>query len=640
MEIRKLLKIVTWIPVLAAPFLFAGIALAHALPLKSEPENGATLLQAPERVTVWFSQELDTRFSLLQVFDAGGRQVDLGDGGVDLYDPDHASLMVSLPETLPDGRYLVRWSVVSFEDNDTTEGEFSFSVGRPNQVPTAATTPTGGDWPLAWLATVLVVLLLIGLGLALRWRVKANLVLMIGLAGLVLWAQPKISPAVSAAPLATQTISQRLQLDLSPAPTPIAPLVSAQPPAELAANDAVVSGPLSVPLDTPAIKPTPFFLIHTVEAGETLISIATKYKITTEKLLAANDIRDPTALAEGQKLLIPPDHKLYQGEVILHELREGDTLIGLASKYGSSVKAIQVANPHLEFDSLSPGETITIPVIFSQANPIISSEEPANAIYHIVQSGETPLAIAAVYDIPVEILLAANHIDDPTLLQIGQKLMIPPHEGIGQGFPVILYELAAGDTLVGLASRFGSSLKDILAVNPDLDPASLEVDQEVAIPVIFAPPQPKRSPSALRPTSGPPPALVELQQQVIAAVNSQRESHKLSPYLPNKQLSAIALAHAQDMVVRDFLTHVTPDGKTLQDRLIEGGIKEIKSSSENIQRNARSYSQTAQAAVDWFMNSPPHRYNLLNEQYTHIGVSVVEGTPGWYTFVLVFTQWE
>jgi uncharacterized protein YkwD len=133
--------------------------------------------------------------------------------------------------------------------------------------------------------------------------------------------------------------------------------------------------------------------------------------------------------------------------------------------------------------------------------------------------------------------------------------------------------------------------------------------------------------------------LVELQQQVSAAVNSQRAQHGLAAYLPDDQLDAVALAHVQDMVVREFLAHVTPDGKTLQDRLVEGGVEEVKASGENIQRNARLRSQTAQAAVDWFMNSPPHRYNLLNEQYNAMGVSVVEGSPGWYTFVLVFAQW-
>jgi uncharacterized protein YkwD len=56
------------------------------------------------------------------------------------------------------------------------------------------------------------------------------------------------------------------------------------------------------------------------------------------------------------------------------------------------------------------------------------------------------------------------------------------------------------------------------------------------------------------------------------------------------------------------------------------------------QRNARPHQHAAAAAVTWFLNSAPHRYNLLHERYTHLGVGVVEGAPGWYTFVLVFVQ--
>ena len=108
--------------------------------------------------------------------------------------------------------------------------------------------------------------------------------------------------------------------------------------------------------------------------------------------------------------------------------------------------------------------------------------------------------------------------------------------------------------------------------------------------------------------------------------------------MPDEQLSAVALAHAQDMIVRDYLAHITPDGKTLRDRLAEGGAEEVTSAGENIQRNARPQKQTAQAAVDWFMNSAPHRYNLLNNHYNCLGVGVVEGPVGWYTFVLVFAQ--
>jgi hypothetical protein len=65
--------------------------------------------------------------SKLQVFDASGAQVDQGDGGVDLNDPAHASMVVLLP-ALGEGAYKVRWQVVLL-DGDPTTGEFSFYVG-------------------------------------------------------------------------------------------------------------------------------------------------------------------------------------------------------------------------------------------------------------------------------------------------------------------------------------------------------------------------------------------------------------------------------------------------------------------------------------------------------------------------------
>ncbi len=77
----------------------------------------------------WFSQELDTGSSSLRLLDAAGRQVDNGDGGVDLNDPDHTSMFVTLPSTLPDGRYTAHWAVVSMADGDATEGEFHINIG-------------------------------------------------------------------------------------------------------------------------------------------------------------------------------------------------------------------------------------------------------------------------------------------------------------------------------------------------------------------------------------------------------------------------------------------------------------------------------------------------------------------------------
>ena len=117
-----------------AAVLPPAIARAHGSLVRSEPVDGALLDQSPSRVTAWFNQELEAPPSTIAVFDALGRQIDSGKGGVDLDDPDHASLTATLANALDAGRYTVRWSVVSATDGHSghaTSGEFVFEIRQP-----------------------------------------------------------------------------------------------------------------------------------------------------------------------------------------------------------------------------------------------------------------------------------------------------------------------------------------------------------------------------------------------------------------------------------------------------------------------------------------------------------------------------
>jgi LysM repeat protein len=389
---------------------------------------------------------------------------------------------------------------------------------------------------------------------------------------------------------------------------------------------------------TSSPPPNPLFTLHTVQEEETLISIAARYDVTAEALVAANDIRDPTDLPVGQPLLIPPREGLRM-PVVLHQVETGDKLLTIAAKYGSSVNDIMTVNPGLDADSLPVGQTVAVPIIFNQPKMVSQSRDASQEVIYVVQSGDIPLSIAAQFDVPVEILLAANDIIDPTLLQIGQELTIPPHEGITLGFPVILYELGEHDSLLGLASKYGSSIKDILAVNPDLIPSSLEVGQIVAIPIIFRIPKPTPSPNEAPPApievSEP---LVDLERQMVVLVNEVRSAEGLPPYQFDEEVATIAQGYAQDMVVRDFFSHVSPEGITLGERFTAQEVTDFMRVGENIQRNTRPRPETAQAALNWFLGSPPHRQNILHEYHNRIGVGIVEGPPGWYTIVLNFAQ--
>lgn len=117
--------------VVALSLLGPATAPAHSpqILLMADPGNGAVMKAPPAQVVVRFKVELHTAGSRLQVFDGVGRQVDRGNGGVDLHDPDHASLRVSLP-SLPDGKYTVRWRAVVLEDRDVVDGALSFTVSK------------------------------------------------------------------------------------------------------------------------------------------------------------------------------------------------------------------------------------------------------------------------------------------------------------------------------------------------------------------------------------------------------------------------------------------------------------------------------------------------------------------------------
>ncbi|MCB9419660.1 MAG: copper resistance protein CopC [Ardenticatenaceae bacterium] len=131
---------------LAGLLLVTAVSLvsAHAVELlRSDPANGSILAQSPAEIHAWFGEEMQTGVSTLQVFSASGQRVDNGDGGVDLNDPDHASMFVTLPP-LPDGEYLVRWYVVLL-DGDASESSFNFFVGDEATAAAANFTPASAE---------------------------------------------------------------------------------------------------------------------------------------------------------------------------------------------------------------------------------------------------------------------------------------------------------------------------------------------------------------------------------------------------------------------------------------------------------------------------------------------------------------
>ena len=97
-------------------------AYAHAYLDSANPRVGSTVASPPGQVTLHFTQKLEPKFSKAEVRNAAGARVDAGSS------TSGSMLRVSV-KALPAGTYRVHWRVLSV-DTHTTEGSFSFRVGR------------------------------------------------------------------------------------------------------------------------------------------------------------------------------------------------------------------------------------------------------------------------------------------------------------------------------------------------------------------------------------------------------------------------------------------------------------------------------------------------------------------------------
>jgi methionine-rich copper-binding protein CopC len=112
------------------PVLFlaaTSLAYAHAFLEHAQPRVGSTVSASPTEVKIWFTERLEPAFSKIQVFDAGGREIDRRDVKVDPTDP--IVMTVSVP-TLAPGNYRVLWNAVAV-DTHHTNGSFGFTVKSP-----------------------------------------------------------------------------------------------------------------------------------------------------------------------------------------------------------------------------------------------------------------------------------------------------------------------------------------------------------------------------------------------------------------------------------------------------------------------------------------------------------------------------
>ncbi|NBM15206.1 CAP domain-containing protein [Streptomyces sp. GC420] len=143
-----------------------------------------------------------------------------------------------------------------------------------------------------------------------------------------------------------------------------------------------------------------------------------------------------------------------------------------------------------------------------------------------------------------------------------------------------------------------------------------------APPSAEAPAQSAAGDAGLAPGTG---GATEAEAAVLALVNQERAKAGCSAVRMDSGLADLAGDFSEDMAQRGFFEHTDPDGDTPWARAEQAGIANL--GGENIARGQTD----AEAVMDAWMNSSGHRANILNCDYTTLGVGVhfAEGGPWW-----------
>ncbi|NLF01879.1 MAG: LysM peptidoglycan-binding domain-containing protein [Anaerolineales bacterium] len=118
---------------------------------------------------------------------------------------------------------------------------------------------------------------------------------------------------------------------------------------------------------------------------------------------------------------------------VVHVVQQGDTLYGIAHRYGVDMGAIVRANGIVNPDRIHVGQRLTIastttppatPEPQTTPTPAPSEGAPSGGVY-IVQPGDSLYRIGLRFGVSVSALARANGIANPNLILVGQRLIIP-----------------------------------------------------------------------------------------------------------------------------------------------------------------------------------------------------------------------
>lgn len=304
--------------------------------------------------------------------------------------------------------------------------------------------------------------------------------------------------------------------------------------------------------------------------------------------------------------------------------------------------------------------TPTITATITETATVTLTATPSEPFDYTIQEGDSLEALSQRFNLgpegPQLIYYQNQELLEPTggVIFVGQTIKIPlPGSVLPTTTPIppnlrsgtlIEYTVLPGDTLAGIAIRFNSLVDNIIEENDITDPNALAAGDVLQIPVNLVTPTatlpststpvtpttaggtataPATSGGATR-TPGSAAACsfeenAEFVTQLQTLINEERTSAGLPALTIEPQLTEAAEAHAEDMLCNDYFSPLGLDGSTPESRVEAAGF-DASLVAENRFALHPALGGNPQAALDWWLNDPESRTDLLNADTTVMGI--------------------
>lgn len=235
---------------------------------------------------------------------------------------------------------------------------------------------------------------------------------------------------------------------------------------------------------------------HEVRKGDTLGGIAAQYGTTIDLLQRENRLSGTTVVI-GQKLKVPAGKpqapsetrsELPEYTVVSYTVRNGDTLSDICLAHGCTLDELrQVAG--LKNDRITAGSTLNVPsrkpggTTATRAQTVEQPQEES-VVLHNVAAGDTLSGLALRYRTSAERIRRLNGLSNSVLIA-GTQLRIPAEQAMVAAAPVekktTVHLVQRGDSLSRIAARYGTSVEAIRKAN-GLESMTVRPAQRLVIP--------------------------------------------------------------------------------------------------------------------------------------------------------------